>query len=156
MLGLFVDELLPTIIIQLILFIIDKSTNHRIAVPKELSHCLCIVVHAYTRTYILLRTIIMIPILVEVIHYLIRNIHTIRISKFKQLSWDGCYSGKYGDLIKSKKIIDGCTVCALTFDEFKPTTQTVALKCKHAFIDEELIHKWLRLHRSCPTCRGKV
>ena len=76
--------------------------------------------------------------------------------KVNPLPWQECYSGKYQDLLKNNKILEGCTVCALTFNEFTSNTQTVSLKCKHAFTDDQLIHKWINVHRSCPTCRRNV
>lgn len=98
----------------------------------------------------LLRTALFIMV-ITMLERIIRNCR-----KIKPLPWHECYSGKYQDLIKNNKILDGCTICALTFNEFTSNTQTVALKCKHAFTDDPLMHKWINVHRSCPTCRGNV
>jgi hypothetical protein len=145
------DELFPILCIELILLVICVATN-RSCVSKMQNVFICAIAYcAYTYSFVILYFIFITTIL-SVIVFLFKR-HFIKV---KPLKWRGCYSGKYSDLVKNNKIMDGCSVCALTFDEFVPMTQIVALKCRHAFTDDELIHKWLNLHRSCPTCRCKV
>lgn len=146
------DELFPILWIELIMLVICVATNNRRGVSKIQNACICVIAYcAYTYSFVIWYSIFITTIL-SVIVFLFKR-HFIKV---KSLKWRGCYSGKYIDLVKNDKIMDGCTVCALTFDEFVPMTQIVALKCKHAFTDDELIHKWLNLHQSCPTCRCKV
>lgn len=145
------DELFPILCIELILLAICVATN-RSCVSKMQNVFICLVVYCfYTYSFVIWYSIAAITILVGLVFLF--NLH---FNKLKILKWRGCYSGKYINLVKRNKIMDGCTVCALTFEEFGPNTQLVALKCRHAFTDDELIHKWLNLHRSCPTCRCKV
>lgn len=145
------DELFPVLCIELILMVICVATN-RMCVSKIQNVCACVIAYClYTYSFVFWYSIF-ITIILAGIMFLFKRYFI----KVKSLKWRGCFSGKYIDLVKNKKIMDGCSVCALTFDEFAPTTQIVALKCRHAFTDDELIHKWLNLHRSCPTCRCKV
>jgi hypothetical protein len=139
------DELFPILCIELIMLLICLATN-RSYVSKMQNVFICVIAYCFY-TY----SIVTISILVALVF-----LFKLHFNKVKPLKWRACYSGKYIDLVKNNKIMDGCTVCALTFDEFGPNTQLVALKCGHAFTDDELIHKWLNLHRSCPTCRCKV
>ena len=146
------DELFPILCAELIILGICIATNNTQSISKIHNVCICLVVYCfYTYSFVIWYSIVIISILVGLMFLF--KCHFIKV---KPLKWRGCYSGKYIDLVKRNKIMDGCTVCALTFDEFTPTTQIVALKCRHAFTDDELIHKWLNLHRSCPTCRCKV
>ena len=142
------DELFPILCIELLMLVVCVATNNSSGPSKIQNVCICVIVYcAYTYWY----AICIITILSGIVFLFKRH-----FIKVKPMKWRGCYSGKYSDLATNHKIIDGCTVCALTFDEFAPTTQIVALKCRHAFTDDTLIHKWLNLHRSCPTCRCKV
>jgi hypothetical protein len=145
------DELFPILCIELLMLAVCVATNRR-GVSKMQNAFICVIAYcAYTYSFLVWYFIATITILVGII-----LLFDLYFNKVKSLKWSGCYSGNYSDLVKNDKIMDGCTICALTFDEFSPTTQVVALKCRHAFINDELIHKWLNIHRSCPTCRCNV
>jgi hypothetical protein len=147
------DELFPILCAELIILFICAATNSR-GISKIQNVFICVIAYcAYTYSFLVWFSMFIITILIGVVFVLLVDLY---FNKVRSLKWSGCYSGKYIDLVKDDKIMDGCTVCALTFDEFGPTTQAVALKCKHAFTDDELIHKWLNLHHSCPSCRSKV
>jgi hypothetical protein len=144
----FTDELTIILFVEFILHIISTQINRTI-LSKILNICIRIIIYNYIYSFVAWYSCI-----ITIVEIIILN--RSNFTKSKQLSWCGCYSGKYQDLVKSKKIIDSCKMCAITFEDFSPTTQIVALKCRHAFTDNELIHKWLNIHRSCPTCRRTV
>jgi hypothetical protein len=155
MLGRLINDFLSFIVMVILIdcaiFIAGKVITKRIVIQKIPRICICIIIQIYIHVNIFWYFIPMIIIFIKIIRYIRQYFNNI-----KQLKWRKCYSGKYIDLVKKNKIMDGCTMCALTFDEFSPTTRTVALTCRHAFTDDELIHKWLNIHQSCPTCRRKV
>lgn len=140
------------ILIDCAIFIAGKVITKQIVIHKILNICICLIIQIYIHVNLFWYFIPMTIIFVKLIR---RFIHQY-FNKVKELKWCKCYSGKYIDLVKNNKIMDGCMICGLTFDEFTPSTRTVALKCRHAFTDDELIHKWLNIHQSCPTCRCKM
>ena len=74
----------------------------------------------------------------------------------RQNEIDSLSSGTYADLKNNNYILQDCTHCAITLEEFQNDTLVVSLPCKHAF-KERAITTWLRNNSNkCPTCRAVV
>ena len=64
--------------------------------------------------------------------------------------------GRYDFMITNNLIMQECTQCNITLEEFRPETSVMALPCRHGF-QESAIRYWLLNNGSnCPVCRANV
>jgi len=64
--------------------------------------------------------------------------------------------GAYRTLLNEGFILEECTQCNITLEDFSDNTDVIALPCKHAF-QYNAIHHWLlRNSNKCPVCRAEV
>ena len=64
--------------------------------------------------------------------------------------------GTFTELRQRNLILQECTQCNITLEEFQQQTRVIALPCKHAFKEEAII-QWLTNNSNrCPVCRMVV
>lgn len=62
--------------------------------------------------------------------------------------------GEYQTLMDSGLILPECNQCNITLEELTPTTQVIALPCKHAFKEQAITHWLTNNSNRCPICRA--
>lgn len=74
----------------------------------------------------------------------------------RQADIDNLRRGSYGDMRNNGYILQECTQCTITLEDFTTDTQVVVLPCRHGFKERGIIN-WLRnCSNKCPTCRREV
>ena len=64
--------------------------------------------------------------------------------------------GLYEDLKNNNHILNDCTQCSITLEEFRPDTEVISLPCRHAFKKLAISHWLLNSSNKCPVCRTVV
>ena len=64
--------------------------------------------------------------------------------------------GTYGDLKNNNYILEECTQCTITLEDFTNNTQVIVLPCRHAFKEQGIINWLTNCSNKCPTCRREV
>lgn len=64
--------------------------------------------------------------------------------------------GRYEDLRNNNYILNDCTQCSITLEEFQPDTEVISLPCRHAFKKMAIRHWLLHSSNKCPVCRTVV
>ena len=64
--------------------------------------------------------------------------------------------GTYGDLKNNNYILEECTQCTITLEDFTNNTQVIVLPCRHAFKEQGIINWLSNCSNKCPTCRREV